>query len=136
MALKKLIHRPEAVVEERAEGLAAAHVGLRRLPGHTVLVWADRPAAWSPSPTPSGLAIDPAPKRRAEPQRRGHHLLATAYHPALDFRGLSPPPRADGSTPAPTPMGARGATLRSALSHFKGPTNHAPTPENGTARRR
>ncbi len=43
VALKKLIHRPQAVVEERAEGLAAAYPGLRRLPGHTVRVWADLP---------------------------------------------------------------------------------------------
>ncbi|HEX8202175.1 MAG TPA: dihydroxyacetone kinase subunit DhaK, partial [Isosphaeraceae bacterium] len=39
--MKKLINRPEAVVEEMVEGLAAIHPGLRRLPGHTVLVRAD-----------------------------------------------------------------------------------------------
>ncbi len=41
--MKKLINRPEAVVEEMIEGLAAAYPGLRRLAGHTVLVWADLP---------------------------------------------------------------------------------------------
>jgi dihydroxyacetone kinase len=41
--MKKLINRPEAVVEEMVEGLAAAYPGLRRLPGHTVLVRADLP---------------------------------------------------------------------------------------------
>src|SRR5215472_6264552 len=39
--MKKLINRPNAVVEEMVEGLAAAYPGLRRLPGHTVLVRAD-----------------------------------------------------------------------------------------------
>src|SRR3954468_10528033 len=39
--MKKLINRPEAVVEEMVEGLAAIHPGLRRLPGHTVLGRAD-----------------------------------------------------------------------------------------------
>jgi dihydroxyacetone kinase len=43
MALKKLINRPEAVVQEMIEGLAAAHPGLRRLPGHSVLICADLP---------------------------------------------------------------------------------------------
>ncbi len=49
--MKKLVNRPEAVVEEMVEGLAAAYPGLRRLPGHTVLVRselpppADRPVA-------------------------------------------------------------------------------------------
>src|SRR6516164_5394099 len=42
--MKKLINRPEAVVEEMVEGLAAVYPGLRRLPGHTVLVRADLPA--------------------------------------------------------------------------------------------
>jgi dihydroxyacetone kinase len=41
--MKKLINRPEAVVAEMVEGLAAAYPGLRRLPGHTVLVRADLP---------------------------------------------------------------------------------------------
>jgi dihydroxyacetone kinase len=41
--MKKLINRPEAVIEEMVEGLAAAYPGLRRLPGHTVLVRADLP---------------------------------------------------------------------------------------------
>jgi dihydroxyacetone kinase len=42
--MKKLINRPEAVVEEMVEGLAAAYPGLRRLPGQTVLVRAEFPA--------------------------------------------------------------------------------------------
>ena len=37
-AMKKLINRPEQVVAEMVEGLAAAFPGLRRLPGHHVLV--------------------------------------------------------------------------------------------------
>jgi dihydroxyacetone kinase len=41
--MKKLINRPEAVVEEMVEGLAAVYPGLRRLPDHTVLVRADLP---------------------------------------------------------------------------------------------
>ncbi len=41
--MKKLINRPEAVVEEMIEGLAAAYPGLRRLPGQTVLIRADVP---------------------------------------------------------------------------------------------
>jgi dihydroxyacetone kinase len=40
-AMKKLINRPESVVEEMIEGLEAAFPGLRRLPGQTVLVRAD-----------------------------------------------------------------------------------------------
>jgi dihydroxyacetone kinase len=44
VALKKLINRPEAVVQEMVEGLAAAYPGLRRLPGHSVLVGADLPS--------------------------------------------------------------------------------------------
>jgi triose/dihydroxyacetone kinase / FAD-AMP lyase (cyclizing) len=49
--MKKLINRPEDVVEEMVEGLALAFPGLRRLPGQTVLVrsdlaqQADRPVA-------------------------------------------------------------------------------------------
>src|SRR5215472_5278694 len=43
--MKKLINRPNAVVEEMVEGLAAVYPGLRKLPGHTVLVRADLPAA-------------------------------------------------------------------------------------------
>ncbi len=43
--MKKLINRPEAVVEEMIEGLVAAYPGLRRLPGQTVLVQADLPDA-------------------------------------------------------------------------------------------
>jgi dihydroxyacetone kinase len=49
--MKKLINRPEDVVEEMVEGLVAAFPGLRRLPGQTVLVrsdlarQADRPVA-------------------------------------------------------------------------------------------
>lgn len=39
--MKKLINRPQTVVEEMVEGLAAAYPGLRRLPGHTVLVRAE-----------------------------------------------------------------------------------------------
>jgi dihydroxyacetone kinase len=42
-AMKKLINRPESVVEEMIEGLVAVYPGLRRLPGHTVLVRADLP---------------------------------------------------------------------------------------------
>jgi len=34
-AVKKLINRPETVVEEMIEGLVAVYPGLRRLPGHT-----------------------------------------------------------------------------------------------------
>jgi dihydroxyacetone kinase len=41
--MKKLINRPEAVVEEMVEGLVAMHPGLRRLPGQTVLVRAELP---------------------------------------------------------------------------------------------
>jgi triose/dihydroxyacetone kinase / FAD-AMP lyase (cyclizing) len=41
--VKKLINRPGVVVEEMIEGLAAVYPGLRRLPGHTVLVRADLP---------------------------------------------------------------------------------------------
>jgi dihydroxyacetone kinase len=40
-AMKKLINRPADVVEEMIAGLAAIYPGLRRLPGHTVLVRAD-----------------------------------------------------------------------------------------------
>jgi triose/dihydroxyacetone kinase / FAD-AMP lyase (cyclizing) len=43
--VKKLINRPGSVVEEMVEGFAAAYPGLRRLPGHTILVRADLPAA-------------------------------------------------------------------------------------------
>jgi len=39
--MKKLINRPEAVVEEMVEGLIAIHPGLLRLPGQTVVVRAD-----------------------------------------------------------------------------------------------
>jgi dihydroxyacetone kinase len=39
--MKKLINRPESVVEEMVEGLEAVYPGLRRLPGQTVLVRAD-----------------------------------------------------------------------------------------------
>jgi dihydroxyacetone kinase len=39
--LKKLINRPEAVVEEMVEGIVALYPGLRRLEGRTVLVRAD-----------------------------------------------------------------------------------------------
>jgi dihydroxyacetone kinase len=39
--MKKLINRPEAVVEEMVEGLVAAYPGLRRLPGQTAVVRAD-----------------------------------------------------------------------------------------------
>src|SRR5262245_15963719 len=42
-AMKKLINRPAAVVEEMVEGLVAAFPGLRRLPGQTVLVRSDLP---------------------------------------------------------------------------------------------
>lgn len=42
--MKKLINRPAAVVEEMIEGLMTAYPGLRRLPGHTVVVRADLPA--------------------------------------------------------------------------------------------
>lgn len=41
--MKKLINRPADAVEEMVEGLAAAHPGLRRLAGHTVLIRADLP---------------------------------------------------------------------------------------------
>src|SRR5436853_4216232 len=41
--MKKLINRPEDVVEQMVEGLTAAFGGLRRLPGHTVLVRAELP---------------------------------------------------------------------------------------------
>src|SRR6516162_9562672 len=41
--MKKLINRAADVVEEMVEGLAAAYPGLRRLPGHTVLLRADLP---------------------------------------------------------------------------------------------
>src|SRR5262245_46460959 len=36
--MKKLINRPEAVVEEMIEGLVAIYPGLERLPGQTVVV--------------------------------------------------------------------------------------------------
>jgi dihydroxyacetone kinase len=39
--MKKLINRPEAVVEEMVEGLVALYPGLRRLEGRTVLVRTD-----------------------------------------------------------------------------------------------
>ncbi len=39
--MKKLINRPEAVVEEMVEGLVAVYPGLRRVEGRTVLVRAD-----------------------------------------------------------------------------------------------
>src|SRR3954454_11219486 len=39
--MKKLINRPEAVVEEMVEGLVAAYPGLARLPGQAVVVRAD-----------------------------------------------------------------------------------------------
>jgi dihydroxyacetone kinase len=41
--MKKLINRPQDVVEEMVEGLVAAYPGLRRLPGQTVLIRADLP---------------------------------------------------------------------------------------------
>jgi dihydroxyacetone kinase len=43
-AMKMLINRPEAVVEEMVEGLVLLHPGLRRLPGQTVIVRADAEA--------------------------------------------------------------------------------------------
>lgn len=43
--MKKLINRPEDVVEEMVEGLVAAYPSLQRLPGQTVLVRADLPNA-------------------------------------------------------------------------------------------
>jgi dihydroxyacetone kinase len=39
--MKKLINRPEAVVEEMIEGLVAVYSGLERLPGHAVVVRSD-----------------------------------------------------------------------------------------------
>ena len=39
--MKKLINRPEAVVEEMVEGLVALHPSLLRLPDQTVVVRAD-----------------------------------------------------------------------------------------------
>src|SRR5436309_158091 len=39
--MKKLINRPEAVVEEMVEGLVALNPALERLPGQTVVVRAD-----------------------------------------------------------------------------------------------
>ncbi len=42
--MKKLINRPEHVVEEMIEGLVAINPGLRRLPGQTVVVRADAEA--------------------------------------------------------------------------------------------
>src|SRR3954447_293105 len=42
--MKKLINRPEAVVEEMIEGLVAVDHGLERLPGQAVLVRADAEA--------------------------------------------------------------------------------------------
>jgi ATP-dependent dihydroxyacetone kinase len=39
--MKKLINQPSAVVEEMVEGLVAVYPGLRRVPGHTVLVRSD-----------------------------------------------------------------------------------------------
>ncbi len=39
--MKKLINRPETVVEEMVEGLIALYPGLLQLPGHTVVVRAD-----------------------------------------------------------------------------------------------
>src|SRR5436309_926841 len=41
MSMKKLINRPESVVEEMIEGLVAVSPGLERLPGQTVVVRAD-----------------------------------------------------------------------------------------------
>ncbi len=41
--MKKLINHASAVVEEMVEGLVAAFPGLRRVPGHTVVVRADMP---------------------------------------------------------------------------------------------
>jgi dihydroxyacetone kinase len=49
--MKKLINNPGLVVEEMIEGLAAAYPGLRRLPGHTVLVRADLPDPQEPGRT-------------------------------------------------------------------------------------
>jgi dihydroxyacetone kinase len=43
--VKKLINRPEAVVEEMVQGLVAAYPGLQRLPGQTVLIHSDLPVA-------------------------------------------------------------------------------------------
>ncbi len=43
--MKKLINRPQDVVEEMVEGLAAAYPGLRRLPGQTILIRSDLPNA-------------------------------------------------------------------------------------------
>ncbi len=41
--MKKLINRPEDVVEEMVEGLAAVYPGLQRVPGQTVLIRSDLP---------------------------------------------------------------------------------------------
>src|SRR5271165_7103445 len=39
--MKKLINRPEDVVEEMLQGLAVLHPGSMRLPGHKVMIRAD-----------------------------------------------------------------------------------------------
>ncbi len=39
--MKKLINRPESVVEEMVEGLVAVYPGLQRLPGRSVLIRSD-----------------------------------------------------------------------------------------------
>jgi dihydroxyacetone kinase len=43
--MKKLINRPETIVEDMLAGLLAAYPGLLRLPGQPVLVQADLPEA-------------------------------------------------------------------------------------------
>src|SRR3954469_17332520 len=43
--MKKLINRPDAVVEEMIEGLIAIDPGLEPLPGHMVVIWADAESA-------------------------------------------------------------------------------------------
>jgi hypothetical protein len=52
VAMKKLINRPQEVVEEMVEGLVAVYPALRRLPGHTVLIRSD-----PPDPTERPIAV-------------------------------------------------------------------------------
>lgn len=74
--MKKLINRPEDVVEEMVEGLAAAYPGLQRLPGQSVLVRADLPdAAERPVAVISGGGSGHEP---AHAGYVGHGMLSAA----------------------------------------------------------
>jgi dihydroxyacetone kinase len=76
--MKKLINRPESVVEETVEGLQTVYPGLRRLAGQTVRVRADsRDAANRPVAVISGGGSGHEPAH-AGYVGRGMHSAAVA----------------------------------------------------------